>query len=88
MSTYVLVLGVVVEERDPFGGIVDIDRPPADAAEKELQKGIREALQEKIDAGRRVGSASVSRAAIQSLAMYEKMPFNGTISHEVILYCE
>lgn len=83
---YILVSGVVVEERDPWGGIVDIDKLlwPADDQERELFDAINKALDNE---GEWPGSSEVSMS-VCGVDCFEKMPFTGIIEKEVIIYVE
>ena len=79
---YILVLGIVVTERDPWGGVIDIDRP----AESEDEQALFDAIDRAINdpEKRLVGMAEAGMEA--TWVDFEKMPFTGTIEEEVIIF--
>jgi len=81
---YILVLGVVITERDPWGGVIDIDR----IAESENEQALFDAIDRAINdpEKRLIGIAEAGMEATN--ASFEKMPFTGTIEEEVIIYVE
>ncbi len=81
---YILVLGIVITERDPFGGVVDIDRAAYDTDEQALFDAIDRAINDPHK--QLIGSAEAGMEA--TCVEFEKMPFNGTIEEEVIIYVE
>jgi len=81
---YILVLGIVVEERDPWGGVINIDRVATSNNEQALFDAIYRAIND--PEKRLVGMAEAGREATN--AEFEKMPFTGTITEEVIIFVE
>lgn len=81
---YVLVLGIVVTERDPFGGVIDIERSAESTDEQALFNAINKAMNDpdKI----LIGIAEAGMEATN--ARFETMPFTGKIEEEVIIYVE
>lgn len=88
MARNILVLGVHTQERDVFGGILDMDRIRRDEAGKVLVAAVNTALAEKITSGHLFGSAEVDSIACTGNDAYEQMPFVGEIVDTVCLYID
>jgi hypothetical protein len=84
---FVNILGVVVCERDAAGGIFNVDGNYTDPNVQQFAKDVKDAIANKDPAHK---CATLGYDGLEEydavFSHFEKMPFNGTVEHEVVCY--
>ncbi len=79
---YILVLGTIGDDKEPWGGVIDVDKTPTTPEENNLLTAIKKGL---------VAKAPWSYGEINIMDypendMFENMPFTGNIEEILTFY--
>jgi len=82
---YILVMGTIGDDKEPWGGVIDVDQIPKTPEEKNLLDAIKKGLVAK--SPWLYGEISIMDCPDDiGMGMFEKMPFTGTIEKELVFY--